>query len=141
MVHNSLGGVLVRLGGRDRLEEAEKHFRDSLKSLQDVGDRRGVAMVHNSLGGVLVRLGGRDQLQEAEQHFRDSLKSLQDVGDRRGVAMVMNGFANLAEAKNDIEEACKYLEEVVSINEELGDKRFADSARKRLEELRRKLRN
>ena len=49
MVLNSLGGALVKLGGRDYLEDARDAFERSLKLLEQLGDTRGQAMVLSSL--------------------------------------------------------------------------------------------
>lgn len=139
MVLNSLGGVLVKLKGRARLEEAEQLFRRSLEMRPSFGDRHGEAMVLNSLGSLLVDLGGGVHLEEAERLYRRSLEIGEQLGLRRHQAMVLQGFVRLAEAKGDIEQACQYLEKIISIDESLGNHRFVDKNRRRLEELRRKI--
>jgi tetratricopeptide (TPR) repeat protein len=95
MVLNSLGSVLVELGGRKRLEEAEKLYRHSIALRPQVGDVHGEAMALNSLGGVLVRLGGKKKRIEAEMLYRRSLKLLRELGDRHGVAMVLTSLGGV----------------------------------------------
>ncbi|HXO19876.1 MAG TPA: tetratricopeptide repeat protein [Thermoanaerobaculia bacterium] len=139
MVLNSLGGVLVALGGRSRQQEAEDLYHGSLKLLRSIGDRRGVAMVLNSLGGLLVALGGRSRQQEAERLYRESLKIERSIGNRRGEAMVLFRLSRLAEELREFAQAHQYLENVISIEAELGNLRHMEQNRRRLEELRRKL--
>ena len=56
-VLNTLAGVLVDLGGRERLTEAEAYLRRSLALGEKLQDERHVAQVLNTLAGVLVDLG------------------------------------------------------------------------------------
>jgi tetratricopeptide (TPR) repeat protein len=139
MVLNSLGGVLVALGGRSRQEEAERLYRESLKIERSVGNPRGEAIVLNSLGGVLVDLGGRSRLEEAERLYHESLKILRSIGDRQGEAMVLFRLSKIAEARGELAQAHRYLEDVISIDEKLGNSRYIEQNRRRLENLRRKL--
>lgn len=141
MVLTSLGGVLAKLGGRKRLEEAEQCYRHSLTIEQSTGNHHGEAMVLTSLGGVLTKLGGRTHLEEAEQCYRRSLEIKQKFGDRRGEVMALHGLANIAEAKGDIEQACRYMEKKISINKALGNQHYVNQDQKRLQELKRELNN
>ena len=70
---NTLAGVLVDLGGRERLTEAEAFLRRSLALGEKLQVDRHVAQVLNTLAGVLVDLGGRERLTEAEPFLRRSL--------------------------------------------------------------------
>ena len=136
MVLNSLGGVLVKVGGQARLEEAESLYRESLKIGRELGLVRHIAMVLNSLGGVLVKVGGQARLEEAESLYRESLVILKDIGDRRGVAMVSFRFSVICEDVGDYQKACEYLEKTIEIEKTLGNQRFLKRNIQRLEKLR-----
>jgi tetratricopeptide (TPR) repeat protein len=126
MVLNSLGGVLIDLGGRARLEEAEQLYRRSLELRQQLSDRYGEAMVLNSLGGVLVKLGGRYRMEEAEQLYRHSLELRQRLDDRQGEAMVLNslgGVLGKLGGRYRMEEAERDYRRSLEIGEQLGMQR------------------
>ena len=61
MVLNSLGGALVKLGGRKRLQDAQDAFERSLKLLEQLGDTRGQAMVLVSLSVWAETAGNNPQ--------------------------------------------------------------------------------
>ena len=122
MVLNSLGGVLVKLGGEDQLEEARRAFERSLELGQQLGQTRHQAMVLNSLGSLLVKLGGEDQLEEARRAFERSLELGQQLGQTHHQAMVLNslgsvlvklgGEAQLEEARRAFERSLELLKQV-----------------------------
>ena len=138
MVLNSLGGALSKLGGQERLEAAESFYRRSLELRHQVGDAYGEAQTLNSLGRVLIKLGTRKRLVETEAVLQRSLELGKKLGRRRHQAMVLTSLADVAEAMGNIPLACQYMQRALAIDESLGS-RHASRSRKRLEELRSKL--
>ena len=126
MVLNSLGDVLVDMGGRTRQEEAEQHYRRSLELSQSLGDRRSEAIILNSLGGVLVDMSGRARQEEAEQHYRRSLELRQSLGDRHGEAMILNSLGSVLVnlgGRARQEEAEQHYRRSLELLHSLGDRR------------------
>ncbi|MFW6126315.1 MAG: hypothetical protein ACOC58_04340 [Chloroflexota bacterium] len=138
MVLNSLGGALMRLGGRDNLTEAIEAFRRSLELGETLGYDRHVAMALNSLGGALVRLGGRDNLTEATEAFRRSLELGETLGYDHHVAMVLYSLGGALIALGDshaLQEAQSLLERSMKINKRLDDRRGQAIVLDRLSQL------
>jgi tetratricopeptide (TPR) repeat protein len=138
-VLNSLGSVLAKWGGDAGAKQAEGLFRESLQIFQDIGDRGGEAKVLNSLSSLLVRFGDRKSEEEAEALCRKNLQIVRSIGDRPGEAILNSLLARLSESRGDFSQACEQLEQVISINEELGITRFADKNIEWLNSLRSKL--
>jgi tetratricopeptide (TPR) repeat protein len=71
----TLGSLMTRIGGHDRLKQAERALRRSVQLRGGmVGDDDGLAL--SALGAVLLRQGSPEQLLEAERLFRRSLSLL-----------------------------------------------------------------
>lgn len=75
VILTTLGTVQSKIGGKDRLESAEKKLRRSLEiSAQTGTGSSGLAL--GTLGAVLFRLGSRTQLLEAEDLLRRGIELL-----------------------------------------------------------------
>jgi len=124
MVLNSLGGALVKLGGRDNLKDARDAFECSLELGRQLGDTHHQAMALLSLGKALVKLGGRDNLEDARSRLERSLEILEDCGDIHGQAMVLNSLGGALVklgGRDNLKDARDAFECSLEILEDLGD--------------------
>jgi len=141
-VQNSLGSVLVTVGGFIRLLEAEKYFQDSLTVFRNFGDKRGIAISLNNLGNVYLKLGEiqqldavrKDDFEKAKNYFQDSLTLIRNVGNKRGIAIVLGRLGRLhlklwenphlgESNKDELDEAEKCFQESLVLVQYLGDRR------------------
>lgn len=74
VILTTLGTLQLRLGGDERIGQAERALRRSLEIGSHLGAHQGLAL--SSLGAVLSRQGSRSQLLEAEGLLRQSLELL-----------------------------------------------------------------
>ena len=63
-------------------------YEEALRTIQALGDTRGVAVTQGSMADVLRQLG---RPQEAMALYEEALRTIQALGDTRGVA-VTQGF-------------------------------------------------
>ncbi|MBI3762611.1 MAG: tetratricopeptide repeat protein [Chloroflexi bacterium] len=117
--------VLLKLGQLHEelgdYEQAERLYRESLKTAEELGDRHGFAVTQGSLGH-LARVRG--DYEEAERLYRESLKTFEELGDRRGVAVTQGSLADLARLRGDYEQA----ERLFAASLKMLDERSKNSA-------------
>ena len=109
MILTTLGSVQTRLGGNERLAEAESALRRSLELRAALGGADD-ALGLSALAALLVRRGGRPRLLEAERLLRAALHAPRGVGqesmsDRLAQVLLRLGdAARLAEAETLLRE-------------------------------------
>ena len=126
MVLNTLAGILIDLGGRERLSEAEKLVRHSVRMARDRKSRRSEAMNLNTLGGILIDLGGESRLEEARTLLRRSVKLGEEGGDPQSEAMALNTLAGTlvdTGTRRDLREAEDLARRSLEIARAEGDRR------------------
>src|SRR5205085_1769073 len=85
----ALAGLLVTMG---RPQEALELYEQSLRTDQELGEVRGVAVTQNAMADVLSQL---DRPQEALALYEQSLRSKQELGEVREVAVTQANFSLL----------------------------------------------
>ncbi len=102
-----------KVSARTRLEEA-------LRSMRDLGDRRGMAAALRDLA-ELDRIEGN--YATARERLEEALRILQKLGDKRGIAVTLHELGHLDDLEGEYPEARKKLDEALRIMRDLGDER------------------
>jgi pentatricopeptide repeat protein len=95
-------------------------YEEALKTKQELGDVREVAVTQYSLANVLVQQG---KIEEGVRLYEESLKTYQEIGDIRSIAVTQNALANVLVQQGKIEEAMRLYELSLKTKQELGDVR------------------
>jgi len=82
------------------IAEARRLYEESLKILQDLGDKSGVSRSLHQLGMLAQATG---DIPEARRLYEESLKISQDLGDKSGVAITLAQSALLEEMEGKLE--------------------------------------
>jgi tetratricopeptide (TPR) repeat protein len=114
-MHN-LAAVLQKIGN---YKEAEEYYTQSLKLLEELGDKHGIASSLHQLG-VLQQYQGN--YKEAEKYYTQSLKLKEELGDKHGIAQSLHQLGMLQEYQGNYKEAEEYYTQSLKLEEELGDK-------------------
>lgn len=91
-------GVELRRQGESR--QAAAYHRAALEILQDVGDRRCVALTQNNIALALERAGAEE---EAVPYFEEAIRTLRELGDpeREGQVIANLGAMHLRQGRSD----------------------------------------
>jgi tetratricopeptide (TPR) repeat protein len=99
-----------------RLDVAEGHLKQALRSFRSESDLRGEADSLNILGVIAQTRG---DLAEAERLFRESLAIKREMGDRQGEAYSLGNLGNIAQTRGDLAEAERLHRESLAIEREI----------------------
>ena len=102
-----------------RLEVAEGHLKQALRSFRAEADLQGEADALNNLGLIAKTRG---DLAEAERLHRESLAIKREIGDRQGEAASLGNLGNIAVKRGDLAEAERLQRESLAIEREIGDR-------------------
>lgn len=98
-------GMIAHL--RDQLRPATERFQRALVAYEALGDVRGAAQTHHNLGLACRDLGG---LHEADRHVEEAVRLADLSRDPPLLALTLMGRAEVAIAREDLEEAGRDLE-------------------------------
>jgi tetratricopeptide (TPR) repeat protein len=115
LIHN-FGIVLQDRGDYDA---ALGYYEKSLKILEELGNRAGVATSLHQIGMIHQARGDYDA---ALAHYEKSLKIAEELGDRAGVASSLHQIGNLHYLRGDYDAALAQYEKSLKILEELGNR-------------------
>ena len=79
-----------------KASEAEKNYREALRTYLALGDQREIATVYQNFGYFLRQ---HERYEEAEACYSNALSIHQEVGNEHGVAMVYRSLGNVALAQ------------------------------------------
>lgn len=133
-VQDRLANVLGRLGGRPRLEEAERLLA---KRLSEETDPQDVAITLKMLASTLMRTRDPEALARAEDAIARSIALGKQLRHRRHTAMALLTGSYIAEKSGDRATAIARMEELLAINRELRLQNEVDKGENRLASLRR----
>ena len=108
-------GVGARIQGD--YERAEEMHREALRSIEEAGDRREIALCHRGLGAVAARKGDFDA---AEASFKQTLEISRELNDRSEIGYSLGSLGNLARIKGENAWARMLLEESLTTFRQLG---------------------
>ena len=115
MTHNL--GILLQ--DRGEYGAALKHYEQSLKIKEELGNRAGVAKSLHQIGRIHELRG---DYGTALQHYNQSLKIEEELGDRDGVAKSLHQIGRIHELRGDYGTALQHYEQSLKIKEEIGDR-------------------
>jgi tetratricopeptide (TPR) repeat protein len=95
-------------------------YEESLKVLEELGDRRSRAI---TLGNIATIKRQKGDIDGALLLYHEKLKIIEEIGDRRSRFITLGNIAEIKLDKGDIDEALLLFYEELKIYEELGDRR------------------
>jgi eukaryotic-like serine/threonine-protein kinase len=109
-----MGAALLGVGN---YEAARSHYRDSLQLMQDLKDRRGIAVSLGHLGSVAFALA---DFEDARSNYNQALKIYREVEDTLGVQQTLNHLGDVLYEIGDHDTAKKYYQESLDLARERG---------------------
>jgi len=102
----ALGNNFVELR---QLEEARRHYEQSLQIARDIENKLRIAMALNNLGNLATLL---EQYELARHYLLEAVSLLEEIGARPSITDTLLHLAKLERRQNDIPAALKWLEKV-----------------------------
>ena len=115
---NSIGNIYLAL---KQYERALEKFNQSIIIQKDLNDRRGLAINHQNIGFAYKNIG---DLALALKNYQISLKYNTLNKDRLGKVICHNSIADILIKQGKYNEAYKYIIEVISLAEEIGNRYY-----------------
>ncbi len=113
--------ALLNLGntaiGWNKIEKADKWYRESLEIYTATGDRWGTA---NCLGNLGLVASASGDLEAARDFHRRGLEASMEIGDREGEVICCFNLGEIALKQNDLSLALKYLKRALSVSKDTG---------------------
>lgn len=105
--------------------QALQVYQDSLKLMQGIGNRYGIAASHINIGNVY-----RDQgdYQAALENYKESFNISQAIGSRRGMAIALLNMGGVRHDEGDYNHALEYFQQSLQISREIDAKREQTTA-------------
>lgn len=123
-----------------KLKEAEKHYKDALKSANDVEDKeerlRGRGAAFGNMGLIYKTKG---DLDKALEYFQKALKIDQEIGYQQGQASDLGNIGIVYYKRGKRDEALKYLNESLTIFKRIGSKRQIEIVEQNIEIIQREM--
>ena len=114
IVQSNIGLLEEDLGN---LERAAAFFKKAIDLHKKTGYEEGLAATWGQLGRNLLRQGnGRD----AETCFNHACAHFSRLGDSTGEAEALRGLADVFEARNERDLACRCIRRAIEVHERLG---------------------
>jgi tetratricopeptide (TPR) repeat protein len=102
----------------NKLEDAQRHFQDSLAIEESIGDKRGMAATLDQIAQV-QDLMGKPEL--AKQNYLKATKIEREIGDKKGLAGSLLNLGTFYYARGRYDEALESTKEAFQLYTELGD--------------------
>ena len=118
----NIGNVLLDKDEKDNWDDAIEKYEESLKIMEEIKDKAGMAI---SLGNIGLVLRKKGDLDGAMMKCEESLKIRKEVGDKEGIAHSLSGIGNVLldkGGKDNLDDAMKKYEESFKISKEIGNK-------------------
>ena len=100
------------------LDNALKHYEQSLAIQQEIGDKSGEGTTLNNISQIY---DARDDYDTALKYLKQSLAIRQEIGDKSGEGTTLNNISQIYDARGDYDTALKYLKQSLAIQREIGD--------------------
>jgi tetratricopeptide (TPR) repeat protein len=85
----NLACVYSNIGNKDK---ALKYYEDSLRIMEEISDKAGIATSYNNIGGIYSNIGDKDK---ALKCYEDSLRIRKEIGDKEGIAASYNNIGGV----------------------------------------------
>ncbi|HIA35948.1 MAG TPA: tetratricopeptide repeat protein [Flavobacteriales bacterium] len=100
--------------------QALDYYNKSLKSREQIGDKKGIARTHGNIGLIYWRQGN---LEKALPYYLNNLQIQKEIGDKKGLAGSYNNIGAIYSSQGNNEQAIMYFKKSLKINKEISDKR------------------
>ena len=100
--------------------KALDYLQRSLKILEDMGDKRGIA---GSLGNIGIIYDNQGNYSKALEYYQRSLKIKEEIGNKQGIGKTLNNIGIIYYNQSDYSKALEYYQRSLKIKEEIGDKK------------------
>ena len=114
---NVLGGIFQK---QNRLQEAIETFREESLIVEEIEDKRSLAIVCNRIGKLLQ---AQNNLEEAQQSFEQCISVAKTIHDQLTLAFGLNCLGGVLQQQGKLEEAHEILEQEITIAEAQNDQR------------------
>jgi predicted ATPase/DNA-binding SARP family transcriptional activator len=112
-----LGNLSLDIG---ELVEAQRHYKEALRSYKACGDHRGRAQALNNLGIVSYYLADYEQCRS---YYERALGLSRELRDLREAGKILNNLGDVYALQGEWDRAQDRLEESAKIRREIGDRR------------------
>jgi len=109
----------ISLAIRGENHKALDHFERSLRLMEKIGDKKGIADGLNNIGRIYMDLG---EYQKAMDHCQRSSRIYGEIGDQYGVANALNNMGRVYMDQGDYARAIDQYERSLRIMKKTGDK-------------------
>ena len=89
---------------QDRYDDAVKLYQNSMKIVEELGDRGGIAKVLHQLGMIHQDQGRYD---DAVKFYQESMKIAEELGDRGGIARTLGQMGRIFYSQKKYKEALR----------------------------------
>ena len=129
---HSLANMYAR---QQRYDEAEAAYARSIEIGKTINHDHHVVQTEHSLANMYAR---QQRYDEAEAIYLRSTKSLRTIGDRGGIAQVLHSHAQMLR-QLDPERAMKLLQESLSLDKAIGNRRGIEIVQRTITNLERQI--
>ncbi|MGG6229800.1 tetratricopeptide repeat protein [Tenacibaculum sp. SDUM215027] len=116
--NNSIGNIYLAL---KQYQLALEKFKKAILIQEKTDDKRGLAINHQNMGLAFQNLGDIDA---ALEHYNISLQYNIENNSSIGKVICHNSISNVLLLQGKYEEAYKYISEVVSLSEKIGNQYY-----------------
>ncbi|WP_417799218.1 tetratricopeptide repeat protein [Tenacibaculum sp.] len=116
--NNSIGNIYLAL---KQYQLALEKFKKAILIQEKTEDKRGLAINHQNMGIAFQNLGDIDA---ALEHYNKSLQYNIENNSSIGKIICHNSISNVLLLQGKYDEAYKYIREVVSLSEEIGNQYY-----------------
>ncbi|HEX8515324.1 MAG TPA: tetratricopeptide repeat protein [Bacteroidia bacterium] len=111
-------GIILQEQGN--YSEALKSYFSSLKIMEEIDDKKGIASALNNIG-IIYDL--QDNYSQALRYYEASLTIKRSIGDNKGIASAFNNIGLVHFNQKNYNKAIENYKASIKIKEELGDKK------------------
>lgn len=101
-------------------ETAVSYYQYALKIAEENNNALNIEISCNGLGNVYMNIPGQEDL--GVTYFERALNTAEEANNKRGVAMNYFSLINIYDSKGNHLKAREYLNKLVKLNQEMGDK-------------------
>ena len=116
----TLKAIGVIFGIQSNYPESLKCSLASLKIMEEIGDKQGIARTSGNIGLINYFLGN---YSFALKYYFTSLKINHEIGDKKGIALNFANIAGIYQIQGNYPDALKFSLDALKISQEIGDKR------------------
>ncbi len=109
---NNIGYIYDDQG---EIPKALEYYYRSLKIMEDIGNKEGIATSLNNIGYIYNSQG---DIPKALEYFHKSLIIREDIGNKEGIANSLNSMGRIYMNQGDIHKALEYFHKSLKLGEE-----------------------